>query len=169
MEGSPRLHAQVEELRRRQDMELQSVIREVEEETARVVREGEERLEALYKEQEVEVAGLVLDWQRRDVGEMRRQGREGELTRQDGGGNQESRIVELVELQVGDIGSPAQRISRTDDVGGGGGGGGEEAEVGDGGRVGEDEVEAEERERRWFEGTLAPLIIVALLFRIIFI
>ena len=121
MEGSPRLHAQVEELRRRQDMELQSVIREVEEETARVVREGEERLEALYKEQEVEVAGLVLDWQRREVGEMRRQGREGELSRQDGGGNQESRIVELVELQVGDIGSPAQRIRRTEDVGGGGG------------------------------------------------
>ena len=145
-------------------MELQSVIREVEEETARVVREGEERLEALYKEQEVEVAGLVLDWQRREEGEMRRQGREAELSRQDGGGNQESRIVELVELQVGDIGSPAQRISRTEDVGGGG----EEAEAG-GGRVGEDEVEAEERERRWFEGTLAPLIIVALLFRIIFI
>ena len=149
-------------------MELQSVIREVEEETARVVREGEERLEALYKEQEVEVAGLVLDWQRREVGEMRRQGREGELSRQDGGGNQESRIVELVELQVGDIGSPAQRISRTEDVGGGGGVGGEDTEAG-GGRVGEDEVEAEEREKRWFEGTLAPLIIVALLFRIIFI
>ena len=44
MEGSPRLHDEVEEVRRRQDMELQSVMREVEEERARVVREGEQRL-----------------------------------------------------------------------------------------------------------------------------
>ena len=147
------MHAQVEEVRRRQDMELQRVIKEVEEETARVVSKGEQRLEALYREQEDEVAGLVLDWQRRE-GQMRRQGREGIVD--EAQLRQESRIVELVALQVDDIGSPAQRISRTEVAGGGGG---EEAEAG-GGR-GQDELE---RGSRWFEGTLASLIIVALLF-----
>ena len=151
------MHAQVEEVRRRQDMELQRVIKEVEEETARVVSEGEQRLEALYREQEDEVAGLMLDWQRRE-GEMRRQGREGEGGHQLGqeSGNQESRIVELVGLQGGDMGGPAQRRGR---IGAARGGGGQEAEAG-GGR-GQDELE---RGSRWFEGTLASLIIVALLF-----
>ena len=149
-------------------MELQSVMREVEEERVRVVREGEQRLEALYREQEEEVAGLVLDWQRRES-QMRREGREGgregvvdESELRQEGGNQESRIVELVNIEI-----PAQRISGTAaEVARSGGG--HEAEEAGGGR-GEDEGEGGGRDRRWFEGTLAPLIIVALLFRIIFI
>ena len=161
------MHAQVEEVRRRQDMELQRVIREVEQETARVVSEGEQRLEALYREQEDEVAGLVLDWQGREV-EMRRQGREGgrEGVRQlrQESGNRENRLVELVARQGGDIGSPAQQRNRTEVAGGGGG---QEAEAGGGGGEGEGGVG---RGSRWFEATLAPLIVVALLFiRIIFI
>ena len=165
MEGSPRLHDEVEEVRRRQDMELQSVMREVEEERARVVREGEQRLEALYREQEEEVAGLVLDWQRRE-GQMRREGGRGgvvdEAELRQEGGNQESRIVELVNIEI-----PAQRISETAAEAARSDGGQEVEEAG-GGR-GEDEGEGGGRDRRWFEGTLAPLIIVALLFRIIFI
>ena len=168
MEGSPRLHAQVEEVRKRQDMESQRVIREVEEANARGVREGEERLEALYREQEEEMASLVLDWQRREE-QMTWQGREegGIVDEAQQGGNMESGIVPLEIGQINDTRSPSQAIIRAA-AEAASGVGGQEAEAGG---LGEgDGVEDEgERERRWFEGTLAPLIIVALLFRIIFI
>ena len=41
MEGISGLHAEVERLRKRQDLELQQLMRQVEEETAKVVKEGE--------------------------------------------------------------------------------------------------------------------------------
>ena len=149
-------------------MELQSVMREVEEERARVVREGEQRLEALYREQEEEMASLVLDWQRREE-QMTWQGREegGIVDEAQQGGNMESGIVPLEIGQINDTRSPSQAIIRAA-AEAASGVGGQEAEAGG---LGEgDGVEDEgERERRWFEGTLAPLIIVALLFRIIFI
>ena len=83
------------------------------------------------------------------------------------GGNMESGIVPLEIGQINDTRSPSQAIIRAA-AEAASGVGGQEAEAGG---LGEgDGVEDEgERERRWFEGTLAPLIIVALLFRIIFI
>ena len=98
--------------------------------------------------------------------EGREVGREEAQLRQDGG-NQENGIVELVAQEGVNIESPAQQISGIEVGRDGGGQEAEEAEAG-GGR-GNDEGEGSGRDRRWFEGTLAPLIIVALLLRIIFI
>ena len=78
------------------------------------------------------------------------------------------RLVDILKIgQINETRSPSQAIIRAA-AEAASGVGGHEAEAGG---LGEgDGVEDEgERERRWFEGTLAPLIIVALLFRIIFI
>ena len=114
------------------------------------------------------MASLVLDWQRREE-QMTWQGREegGIVDEAQQGGNMESGIVPLEIGQINETRSPSQAIIRAA-AEAASGVGGQEAEAGG---LGEgDGVEDEgERERRWFEGTLAPLIIVALLFRIIFI
>ena len=190
MEEISGLHAEVERLRKRQDLELQQLMRKVEEETAKAVKEGEERLEALYKEQEEEVARLVINWQSRSESNA-------EQFRQDGGDDghngrsQERQNVDqerserdemqrlaphLFELSTEEREDAArehgERFSgdnrrQVAAYHGHGGHGGHDGHDGRGGHDGHGGQVA--GGQGWFDISLAPLVIVALLLRIILI
>ena len=190
MEEISGLHAEVERLRKRQDLELQQLMRQVEEETAKVVKEGEERLEALYKEQEEEVARLVINWQSRsesnveqfrqgggDVGQDGRIQERQNVDQERSEGDEMRRLApHLFELSTeeredaarehgeGFSGDNGRQLAAFHGHGGQDGQDGHDGHGGHGGHGGQ-----VAGGQGWFDFSLAPLVIVALLLRIILI
>ena len=167
--------------------------RQVEEETAKAVKEGEERLEALYKEQEEEVARLVINWQSRsesnveqfrqgggDDGQDDRSQERQNVDQERSEGDEMRRVApHLFELSTeeredaarehgegfsGDNGRQLAAYHGHDGNDGHGGCGGYDGHGGQGGHG--DQAAGGQG---WFDFSLAPLVIVALLLRIILI